>query len=235
MIPKILPSYLYKEYDDDDDLQALVAAQNILAQEYLDWFNSANLPIYTGENSLVSGPLLDFIATNLYGLTRPVLPFGHQTVRGVLNSFTLNSIPLNTLRVVQPSDVFATTDDVYRRCLTWLFYKGDGKQFTIRWLKRRVQRFLAQANGVGLGTSETYRVSVTFGTDFEVNINILSFRVRFGGPGPLNSYPLNTVPLNVGSFTIEPLPPLDMAKIFKAAVQAGVLELPFQFTWIVNI
>lgn len=234
MIPKILPSYLYLEYNDDDDLQALVAAYNIVAQEYLDFFNTVNLPIYTGVNSLVSGALLDFVATNLYGFPRPVLPFGHATVEGVFNSFVFNTLAFNAKKTISPAVVFNTTDDIYRRCLTWLFYKGDGKNFSIRWLKRRVERFLFFENGTGLGVDQTYRVSVTFGADFQVNINITKVVTEFG-PGAFNSWAFNTRTMNSMSFTITLLPPISTAPIFKAAVEAGVLELPFQFTWIVNI
>ena len=41
----------------------------------------------------------------------------------------------------------AVTDDVFKRILTWHFYKGDGKNFSVRWLKRRIWRFLQGANG----------------------------------------------------------------------------------------
>lgn len=234
MLTRTIPSYLYKEYEDDDDLQALVSAYNAMSQEYVDWFNEVGLPIYTGEGSLVEGDLLDWVDTNLYGLVRPVLPFGETVVQGVLNSYTPNFIVLNGQRITPPQDVFATTDDVYRRILTWMFFKGDGKQFTIRWLKRRVQRFLTMPNGTGLGISETYRISVTFGANKDVYINLRNSILTLG-IGALNTFALNTRPLNTIEFSIEPLVAFPLGPVFKAAVDSGVLELPFSFVWHVNI
>lgn len=233
-LKRIIPAYLYQQYTDDDDVQAFFKSLNDLQQQYLDWFNAVNLPIYTGIGSLVTGNLLDWVATNLYGFPRPVLPFGETVIEGVLNSYTFNSIALNAQKRIPPVDVFATTDDVYRRCLTWLFYKGDGKQFTIRWLKRRIQRFLTLENGAGLGINQTYQVSVSFGANNQVNINLRGKITTFG-PGALNTYALNGRTINTGVFSVIVLPPFDLAPVFKAAVDAGVLELPFQYTWVVNI
>jgi len=69
-----LPSYLYQQYTDDDDLQAFVLAYNTYAQEFVDWFNSINLPIYTQPQ--IFGALLDWVAAGIYGLARPVLSSG---------------------------------------------------------------------------------------------------------------------------------------------------------------
>lgn len=57
-------------------------------------------------------------------------------------------------------------DDILKRALTWHLYKGDDKYFDVRWLKRRVMRFLDGINGTDQGTSTTYNVSVTFGTGY---------------------------------------------------------------------
>lgn len=227
-------AYLYKQYDDDDDVRAMFDAYNQLVQSYLDFLNDVNLPNYTGDGSLVSGDLLDWVCNGLYGFPRPVLPFGVQRIVGELNTYTPNYIILNGQKIIPPDEVFTTSDDVFRRCLTWLFYKGDGKQFTIRWLKRRIQRFLTLANGEGQGIADTYRISVTFGANNEVNINLRTSLVTFG-VGALNTYVANGRALNSGDFTVTPLGTFDLAPVFKAAVAAGVLELPFQYTWIVNI
>jgi hypothetical protein len=202
MIKKIIPSYLYQEYNDDADLQALVDAWNAIAQEYLDWFNAVGLPIYTGQNSLVEGDLLDWVAGGLYGFVRPVLPFGVTSTDGLFNSLFFDEIPFNESNVSSASS-FVTNDDTFRRVITWHFFKGDGHQFTIRWLKRRIARFLFGANGVNFNVDQTYDVSVTFGIGDQVIIEIPS--------GLLYS------------------------DIFKAAADSGVLELPFQRTWVVNL
>jgi hypothetical protein len=63
------------------------------------------------------------------------------------------------------------SDDILKRTLTWLFYKGDGKYFNVVWLKRRVMRFLEGINGTDQGTATTYQVSVSFGAGYKVTIN----------------------------------------------------------------
>ena len=43
-----IPSYVYLEYNDDDDLQALFAADNALMQQYITLFNTISLPTTPG-------------------------------------------------------------------------------------------------------------------------------------------------------------------------------------------
>lgn len=54
----------------------------------------------------------------------------------------------------------STSDDTYRRIITWAFYKGDGKVFTPTWLKRRINRFLNGANGTDVVNDTQYNISV---------------------------------------------------------------------------
>ncbi len=63
------------------------------------------------------------------------------------------------------------SDDILKRALTWHFYKGDGKYFDVRWLKRRIMRFLQGVNGTDQGTSTTYDVNVTFGVGYHATVN----------------------------------------------------------------
>ena len=151
-LTKTLKSYLYVQYNDDDNLQGFVNAQNSLQQSYLDWFVNVNLPIYTG----LSGSLLDWVAEGLYGVVRPVLPTGLTNQVGAINTFVTNTIAYNALKRATYTQFFVTTDDVFARVLTWNFYKGDGSQFSIAWLKRRITRFL-----YGDPVQSTYSVSVT--------------------------------------------------------------------------
>jgi hypothetical protein len=193
-------SYLYVWCNDDDNLQSMVAAYNAYAQSYLDWFNSIYIPVYT--NGTISGTMLDWVATNLYGIARPGLPEPGKPGRGPFNTYTLNSLAFNAGKPGTPGTFFITSDDYYKRILTWLFYKGDGKVFNIRWLKRRVERFLTGLNGTDPGIVTTYDVSV-----------------QFTGPTAV---------------TITVSPTTAASAIFKAAADAGVLELPFQITWTVT-
>lgn len=150
----VIPSYLYQEYSDDDDLQGWCEAQNIAQQDFVDTFNALNLPIYPGP--IVSGALLDWVARGVYGMARPALRTGRAQQIGPLNTYGSNwlipmwmvvgahesaNFALNVVEQVGPGNVVVATDDIYRRILTWHFYKADGNYFCTRWLKRRVWRF----------------------------------------------------------------------------------------------
>lgn len=235
-------AYLYQQYTDDDDLQAFVNAFNEMVDWYVEWFALLNPADYTQDH--IQGALLDWVIGGLYGMVRPALPLGLFRTVGPLNTWALNTWPLNQFQIIPPSDFQLTTDDVFKRILTWHLFKGDGDVFTIRWLKRRIERFLTGVNGTAgathavppmLAPDQTYDVSVTFGVGNEVNINFQSTRRRFTGGALLNTFALNTTYLNEFDSDSVTFPISPLAPIFKAAVDSGVLELPFQFQFVVNI
>lgn len=166
---RFIPSYLYEEYADDENVQAFVSAFNDMAQEYLDWFNVVGLPIYSG----LSGGLLDWVGLGLYGVPRPVLPFGVSTNDGLYGDLMYGAMAYGDTSI-SSSGSFVTDDDTYKRCLTWQLYKGDGKQFTISWLKKRVMRFLNGIDGASLLVDQTYDVSVMFPSGDGVDIFVPS-------------------------------------------------------------
>jgi hypothetical protein len=207
----IVNSYLYQEYADDDDLQAFVAAYNNAAQTSLDWFNSVQLPIYTG----LTGGLLDWVAEGLYGFTRSALASPATPALGMLNTEVLNTVALNSF-VPSSTTYYTLDDDVFSRILTWNFYKGDGKRFCMRWLKRRIARFLYGVNGVDpnpfsdpaftVGVENTLAISaVVSGTVLTVSINQILLSL--------------TAPISPGVLTL-----------FQIAFEGGALELPLQYT-----
>lgn len=167
-LTNIIRMYLYEQYADDDDLQAFVAAHNGFAQQYLDLFNQIQLPVYT--NPLITGALLDWVAAGLYGMRRPVLFSGSNVGLGAYNTVELNLLAFNEHTKVGVSHVSTTTDDVFKRIMTWNLYRGDGKQFNVKWLKRRIVRFLIGENGTAPAIDNTYDVSVTYGAGRVVNI-----------------------------------------------------------------
>jgi hypothetical protein len=228
-----LPSYLYQQYTDDDDLQAFVLAYNSYAEEFVDWFNSINLPIYT--QSQIFGPLLDWVAEGIYGILRPVLSSGLFREIGPYNTQYFNQKnPYNGFKIIGSSNVAATSDDVFKRIITWHFYKGDGKYFSALWLKRRIMRFLFGVNGVDF-EGPTYPISVTFGVSQQLNITIINgFRtITQAGvynPVPGHAYNDHFGPYNSvkSTFVSQTIPIL--STIFKEAVDTGALEFPFQFS-----
>jgi hypothetical protein len=227
-------SYLYSHYFDDDDLQALVTSFNNLAQQYLNWFNEVQLPYYPGP--LVADGLLDWVAQGLYGMMRPLLPEGTVRVEGPLGTFALGEIPLGVAVFIGNLVYYSVDDDYFKRILTWHLYKGDGKYWTTEWLKRRVLRFLSGTNGTpGNVIDQLYQVSVTFGAGNTAVISLLLGK-RTITAGPLGTYALGELALGEGITTTQHYPPFPGSPlIFQAAVERGVLELPFQYTWSVQI
>ena len=196
----LIPSYLYKQFDDDDDLQTFVLAQNYLAQQWLNDFNSLNLPVW----SALSGDLLDWVGWGLYGIRRPILSYQKPLPSGA-GSGPYNTMPYNTSVYnggrLHPANTNPTTylpvnDDIYKRILTWHLYRGDGFQFSTPWLKRRAHRFMTGANGYLPIEDETYDISVT-----TTGVAAITIKVRNN----------------------------DVGTAFQFAVTDGVLALPFQF------
>lgn len=202
-LQKTIPMYLYTQYADDSDLQGFVSAFNALAQEYVDWFNQTPLAIYTLDS--ISGPLLDWVAEGIYGETRPYLSAGTSELEGPYNTYEFNTLEFNQSIVASSGSYVATSDDVFKRILTWNFFKGDGNQFTVSWLKRRVLRFLVGANGVNPTIDQTYDISVRFEDPNLVFIDIVS---------PENYDPQVVAALAEG-------------------INSGVLQTPFQYQFTV--
>lgn len=169
-LQRTIPSYLYTEYNDDPNLQALVNGYNNIAQQYVDLFNQIGLPVYTG--SMISGSLLDWVGVGLYDTPRPTLPSGSNRTVGPFNTWTLNTLVFNTKKIIDNTTYYVANDDVYKRTITWHFYKGDGKYFAIDWLKRRVVRFLNGSNGTAPAIDNTYDISVSqSGSAITITIN----------------------------------------------------------------
>ncbi|MBR8168978.1 hypothetical protein KDX27_14755 [Burkholderia cenocepacia] len=144
-LQQVIPSYLYKEYEDDASLQAFVDSFNSLSQGYLDWFNQAPLGLYTSH--FITGPLLDWIGQGVYGIRRPVLA-SESTVRiAGYDANAYNTIAYNAQYYSASQTAAIANDDIYKRVLTWHTYRGDGMQFSLQWLKNRINRFINGANG----------------------------------------------------------------------------------------
>lgn len=203
----ILPAYVFQEYSDDDNIQAFFVAFNQFAQVYQDWFNTINLPIYTQPQ--IAGSLLDWVAEGIYGIRRPSLALGKIAGLGLLNTYELNAMMLNSFISRGTITDFTVSDDIFKRIITWFFFKGDGQRMAIGWLKRRIMRFLVGTNGTAPNIDNTYPVGISFGSSNSVVITI----------------------------TLSPDTPITstIAEIFQAAVQTGAVNLPFQFSFTVLV
>jgi hypothetical protein len=266
----VIPSYLYQEYSDDDDLQGFVEAQNKCQQDYVDTFNALNLPIYTGQQSLVAGKLLDWVGTGVYGMSRPALTSGRPLTMGPLNTWGYNwlfpmwGVPpinvqvkfgLNMLQFLSIGEIIITDDDLYRRILTWHFYKGDSNYFSIPFLKRRVWRFLYGTNGTSpesvdwwvndKSIADMEQISISIGVDRNITIRFVLGKRTVTGGAMLNAFGCNgfqlaysvfppeigVIPLNDLEGFYTPYLPLPYMTTFKAALDSGVLEFPYQFNF----
>ena len=228
-----IPSYLFVEYNDDDNLQAFVDTFNSMSQGYLDWFNSTPLSVYTSPS--ISGALLEWVAQGIYGVSRPYLPSGQSRAYGPLGTVVLGAQELGTRRSIGPSTYYATSDDVFKRILTWNLYRGDGLVYSTRWLKRRIARFLYGTNGTDLGANYTQQISISYGLNNQVNIDIVDGRRKVVGGAILGRDRLGRNRLGSVKTTFTSFPPVPNASILQAAVQAQVLKLPFEYTYVVNV
>ncbi len=181
------------------------------AQGYLDEANALFLPDYLVQTE----PLLDWIGNSLYGQPRTDLQSTPPLTSGPYNTIIINGnagttlFPLNTIKRINQGTSVIVTDQAYKRIIQWNNYKGDGFQFTVRWLKRRVQRFIFGAAIYSDVTTpnwdQTYQVSVTFTDTYEVKITL---------SGVYNN---------------------QLATILQAAISSAVVLLPFQYTFTVDL
>jgi uncharacterized protein YjdB len=156
----IIPTYVFTQYNDDEDVTAFFESYNEMAQKYLDAFNNLQLPCWTSQ--LITGWLLDWIAQGIYGQVRPALQIvKEQTQKGDYNTIEYNSITYATISNYIAGQYSNLSDDLFKRVLTWNFYKGDGFQFSIPWFKRRIARFIRGVDGIDPPVDETFDISIT--------------------------------------------------------------------------
>ncbi len=202
-IQTIIPQYLYQQYSDDDNLQAFVSSFNQIAQTYLDWFNQTPLAVYT--NASISGPLLDYLATSIYGYARPSLntPPVYGPYRGGWGYSIMGEQPMGMIeRTKAGGSSSLVSDDYYKRALTWHLYKGDGMQMSVLWMKKRVARFIYGQNGADVSLSTLENIGITF---------------------PSTGTLMITVPAGTPSTT------------FQTLILSGYLAVPFQVKFEVTV
>jgi hypothetical protein len=244
-VTQTIPSYLYFQYQNDPDLPSLIDAYNTITQNYVNWFNGVNLPIYpTLSYGTGTNPLLDWIATGIYGYPRPQLSANaSRVILGATATYMMAAFPtaIATAKFkpngqpVRAGTYAVVDDDIYCRCLTWNFYKGDGFQFTIPWLKRRIQRFFYGPNGVSPQVNFTPNIGITISHD--------ATYTDFESLGPTASEPTSVAPTSSFSRTpvtieipIRPLISIVLSGVdptlyndFVLAVESGAITFPFEY------
>lgn len=164
-----LAAYPYAQYNDDDDIVAFFMAYNAMAQQYVDYFNTYNLADYNSE--LISGDLLSWCALGIYGMPRPFLVRGNTTQQlGPYATLLYGLYPYAFSSTIAPTPAAYSfvSDEIFRKVITWNFYKGDGVYFNVKWLKNRIARFLTGDNY----PQETYDISVSFPGGNAVDVEI---------------------------------------------------------------
>ncbi|ECC9428554.1 hypothetical protein DPD26_21965 [Salmonella enterica subsp. diarizonae] len=224
MLEDIIRSYLYTQYNDDDNIRAFVTAYNTMAKNIYDWMRSANLPIFVGGYN--AGDQLRWIARGIYGVKPPVLASDRHLVIGEFNTFTFNTVPFNTRKVINQSEQVVVSDDLFKRIMTWNFYKGDGFYFTTPWLKRRIMRFLTGLNGVDVVNDQHWSISVLFsGSGASVSI-IKGFR-KLTDSSVYNAQTFNSRAYNQKTSVLIKSNEYEYASLFKQAFDSGLLHMPF--------
>jgi hypothetical protein len=230
-----IPSYLFQEYSDDENLQAFVAAYNKIQQDIVDTYNGLHLPDYTSDP--ISGALLDWVANGIYGIYRPNLQSFTFKTLGTYNTAQYNTIEYDYFKLLYPTALSFTNDDIFRRIISWHVCKADGKYFSIATLKKRIMRFLYGTNGKYYNVDQHYQISITFGPNYECTIRFILWNrtITDGTLYDQNKFMYNTMQYNQIDTISQSFPPLPNMEIFKEAVLSGVLELPFQYHYDVTI
>lgn len=224
MLEDIIRAYLYTQYNDDENLQAFVDAYNAVAKGVYDWMVNANLPVFIG--SYNSGDQLKWIAAGIYGVSPPILISSKQNIYGPYNALTFNTIAFNGRKVVDQSEQVVASDDLFKRIMTWNFYKGDGFYFTIPWLKRRVLRFLTGVDGVDVVNDQHWSISVLFSSS-GATISIIKGYRKLTDSAMFNASAFNTRAFNQKSSALIKSTEYEYAALFKQAFDSGLLHMPF--------
>lgn len=224
MSDKIIPAYLYQQYSDDENLRAFIDTYNSLAQKIYDWLKNANLAVYAGNGH--AGQQLRWLLKGLYGADAPILMNRRQRSYGAYNALAFNQFAVNAWDVVTSDSEVETSDDLFKRVMTWNFYKGDGFHFTIPWLKRRVLRFLTGVNGADVVNDQRWSVSVLF-SDAGAAVSIINGYRELTETAMFNTSEYNSRSFNEAKSTLYKANSYGYATLFKQAFEGGILHMPF--------
>ncbi len=222
-LPAVVPAYVYVQYNDDPYVTAFFTAYNELAQGYLNWFNETPLPVWTSPS--ISGGLLDFIGTNLYDTPRPVISSESSSSSGAMATDPMATQAMASFILNTSGTAQSASDDLYKRVLTWVLYRGDGKQATIEWLRRRIARFLYGTNGSDIDVGLITNVSISDqGTQTVGAYGTYAYGTQAYGTITQETY-------TSGGILFITIPNLTVSQAFIAMFRGGFLPAPFQMTY----
>ncbi|MXV43589.1 hypothetical protein GS501_00655 [Saccharibacter sp. 17.LH.SD] len=155
----LAPATPYQQFSDDADIIAFFEAYNALMQEIIFWMVGHPMALYIGP--ALTGNLLSYCALCLYGQFRYRISYVElRSVTGAIDTTTINRLSVDETVIDKRYIGNSISDDLFKRILTWNFYKGDGLNFSIPWLKRRIMRFLTGDDGHAWRFNSTDPVSV---------------------------------------------------------------------------
>lgn len=223
----VIPAYLYTQYADDPNVAAFFTVINQIGQGYLNWFNQTPMAVWTSPS--VSGSLLNWIGSNLYNTPRPVISSESSSSSGAMATDPMATQAMASFILNTSGTAQAASDDLYKRTLTWIRYKGDGFQATIEWLRRRIARFLYGANGS----------DIDIGLITNVNIGNTG-TVKIGGFNTFawNTFAWNTTEIQTftsGGVLYIKIPNLTVSQSFVDLFNSGYLPVPIQIKYILTI
>ena len=219
--------YVYDQYSDDANIQAFADAYTAIMQGYLDWFNSTPLGAYTNPN--IAGPLLDWTATGIYGVARPVISTLTRTTRGAFGSRSYGASPYGVFQVTSVGTAQVANDDYYKRTLTWTLYQGDADNIDITWLKKRIARFLYGANGADVDVGMANNISIMP----MMMVPDAGYGRRAYGKKPAYGKMFMRQVLAIRLYIT--IPNIPAAQIFIDFVNQGILPMPIQITWVITL
>ena len=145
---------------------------------------------------------------------------------GPYNAVLFNQLPFNGRKVVNQSEQVAVSDDLFKRIMTWNFYKGDGYYFTIPWLKRRIMRFLTGIDGVDVVNDQRWSISVLLSSS-GASISIIKGFRRLTDASMFNHFTYNSQAFNQNKSVLIKSTNYEYASLFKQAFDSGLLHMPF--------
>ena len=219
--------YVYDQYSDDPNIQAFADAYTAIMQGYLDWFNSTPLGAYTNPN--IAGPLLDWTATGIYGVPRPVISTLEKSTRGGFGTRAYGTSPYGTLLKKQSGTAQLANDDYYKRTLTWILYQGDADNIDIPWLKNRIARFLYGANGSDIDLGMTNYISIMP----MMMVPDAGYGRRAFGKKPAYGKMFLRQVMSIRLYIT--IPDIPAAHVFAALIDQGILPMPTQVSWVIHL
>ncbi|EKN4883284.1 hypothetical protein DVQ04_21995, partial [Yersinia enterocolitica] len=103
---------------------------------------------------------------------------------------------------------------------------GDGFNFTIPWLKRRIMRFLTGVDGVDVLNDQRWSISVLFSSS-GASISIVKGYRKLTSSSLYNASTFNTRSFNQKTSVLIKSNEYEFASLFKQAFDSGLLHMPF--------